>query len=86
MSKAQSVQKADASLAIMTLLEARGSGASICPSEAARLVDPTGWRDHMPTVHEAARALVADGVVALTQGGVEKEPAGFKGAYRIRKR
>jgi hypothetical protein len=35
------------------LLGHRRREASICPSDAARAVDPTGWRDLMP----AARAV-----------------------------
>jgi len=30
--------------AIVDLLDERAAGASICPSEAARRIDPEGWR------------------------------------------
>lgn len=74
-----------AASAIITLLDHRKPGATICPSEAARLVDPTAWRARMPEIHRAAAALAARGAVEITQGGVAKSPRGVVGAYRIRK-
>lgn len=70
--------------AISTLLSARATGATICPSEAARATDPEGWRDLMERTHAVARAMAADGRVVLTQGGVVRDPASIQGVYRIR--
>lgn len=70
---------------MLTLLDARAPGATICPSEAARKADPEGWRDLMPRAHAAAGALVADGRVMLTQGGTVRDPNAIEGAYRIRR-
>jgi hypothetical protein len=70
-----------AEAAILAVLEARAG--SICPSEAARHLDPKGWRDRMADIHRAARKLAAEGVVLLTQKGRPVlEPAG---PYRVRK-
>lgn len=76
---------ATASDAMLGLLAARADGLTICPSEAARQLDPDDWRAEMPVVHDAARALVASGHVVLTQGGRVVAPDTVVGAYRIRK-
>ena len=47
--------------AIVGLLEQRTDGATICPSEAARRVDPESWRDLMPDARAVAARLVDDG-------------------------
>lgn len=46
-------------------------GASICPSDVARVVGGEQWRDRMTAVREVAGALAADGVLVVTQRGVE---------------
>ena len=78
---------------ILSLLEARAGGATICPSEAARAVavaggaDPKdeGWRDLMEPARRAARRLVASGDVEITQGGHVVDPSTAKGPIRIRR-
>ena len=58
--------------AVLGLLDHRGRGKSICPSDAARLVhdgDDEGWRDLMEPARRAARRLVAAGEVEITQRG-----------------
>jgi hypothetical protein len=70
-----------AAAAVLTLLSRRAAGATICPSEAARALDPAAWRDRMAEVHAAARALAEAGRVDLTQGG--RPSAQPRGAYRI---
>ncbi len=74
-----------ASHAILTLLAERSDASTICPSEAARKLDPVEWRTHMPRVHAAARDLVASEKVVLTQGGAIVPPDAVVGAYRIRR-
>lgn len=76
---------------ILALLAARPSGATICPSEAARAVyasgdeiDPDGWRDLMEPARGAARRLVARGDVVITQRGVAVDADAATGAIRIR--
>jgi len=72
-----------AGAAILSLLSERGAGKSICPSEAARRLDPTEWRAVMPRIHAAARELVSQGSVLITQKGAAASTDGLKGPYRI---
>ena len=69
--------------AILELLDARTG--TICPSEAARAVDPEGWRDLMEPARQAARRLVARDMVEITQGGRVVDPSTAKGPIRIRR-
>ncbi|GAA4552319.1 DUF3253 domain-containing protein [Pseudonocardia xishanensis] len=69
--------------AILDLLGARTG--TICPSDAARALDPDGWRDRMDEVRDAARGLVATGEVEVTQGGAVVDPATARGPIRIRR-
>jgi hypothetical protein len=82
------VQPIDVALetSIMSLLANRAGGATICPSEAARAVDPSGWRELMEPARSAARRLVACGEVEITQGGHVADPSTCKGPIRIRRR
>ncbi len=70
--------------AILDLLADRASGATICPSEAARQVDAENWRDRMEDARRAARRLVARGLVEITQGGKVVDPSTAKGPIRVR--
>ena len=72
--------------AIDALLDRRHPGASICPSEAARAVDPEGWRDLMPAARAAAGRLAATGTAEVTQGGTVVDVATVRGPVRIRRR
>jgi hypothetical protein len=72
--------------AIQSLLAVRTAGATICPSEAARQVAPVGWEELMEPARCAARRLVAQGTVEITQGGKVVDPSLFKGPIRIRKK
>lgn len=72
---------------ILRLLDERAAGATICPSEAARVVAGEGdWRALLEPVRCAARRLVAVGQVEITQGGRVVDPSTAKGAIRIRRR
>jgi len=70
---------------ILSLLDAGARGATICPSEAARSVDPAGWRNLMEPARGAARRLVASGEVEITQGGRVVDPSSCKGPFRVRR-
>ena len=74
--------------AIRDLLDRRAGGASICPSEAARQVaGPQGdWRALMEAARAAARRLVAEGEVEITQRGRPVDPSTARGPIRIRRR
>ncbi|MCB9529083.1 MAG: DUF2256 and DUF3253 domain-containing protein [Myxococcales bacterium] len=67
------------------LIEARGAGKSICPSEVARAVRPDDWRALMERVRRAARRLAVAGRVVMTQGGRVVDPSAARGAVRIRR-
>ena len=71
--------------AIGTLLDARAPGATICPSEAARAVDPEGWRDLMPQARAAAGRLAGRGEVEVTQRGEVVDVGTARGPVRIRR-
>jgi hypothetical protein len=70
--------------AILSLLAARAAGATICPSEAARAVDPDGWQERMEDARRAARRLVAGGTAEITQAGRVVDPSTARGPIRVR--
>lgn len=71
--------------AIVELLDARGPGKTICPSEAARAVDPDDWRPLMEPARRAARRLVARGELEIRQRGEVVDPTTAKGPIRLRR-
>jgi hypothetical protein len=70
---------------ILELLAERAATSTICPSEVARALGGEEWRDLMEPARRAARRLVADGEVTITQRGVPVDPSTAKGPIRIRK-
>jgi hypothetical protein len=82
------VSKTDRRLeaAILELLDERAGGATICPSEAARLVAHTGWRELMEPTRRAARRLAAAGTLVILQQGRLVDPSGARGPIRLRLR
>ena len=75
----------DLEQAITDLLDARAAGRTICPSEAARRVDPEGWRELMEPTRRAARRMVAAGSVEVTQQGRVADPSTARGPIRVRR-
>jgi hypothetical protein len=71
--------------AILELLEQRGKGKTICPSDAARHVDPGNWRALMEPTRAAAQRLVARGDIEVTQKGRVVDLSRVKGAIRFRR-
>lgn len=79
--------------AILSLLEQRAAGKTICPSEAARHVHAEqgggdgddGWRELMEPARAAARRLVEQGEVEITQQGHVVDPSTARGPIRIRR-
>ncbi|RBY92079.1 DUF3253 domain-containing protein [Blastococcus sp. TBT05-19] len=67
------------------LLDRRSADSSICPSEAARAVDPEAWRDLMPDARAAAGRLAAAGEVEVTQGGEVVDVGSARGPVRVRR-
>lgn len=71
---------------ILELLARRAGGATVCPSEVARAVGDGDWRVRMEPVREAARRLVARGVLDIVQGGRVVDPSTARGPIRLRLR
>ena len=76
--------------AILRLLDQRGAGKSICPSEVARTVAGSevrsAWEPLMEPTRQAARHLVAEGRLLITQHGREIDGSTAKGPVRLRLR
>ena len=73
-------------VAILRMLEQRAAGASVCPSEIARSMRPESWRELMPMVRDAARALARAGSIEITQRDRALAPdERLRGAIRLRK-
>jgi hypothetical protein len=72
-------------VAITDLLGARAGGATMCPSEAARHVDPDGWQALMEPARRAARRMVAAGTLEIVQGGRVVDPSSARGPIRLRR-
>lgn len=83
-----SVNIADISAAIETLVDARAEGATVCPSEVARaLAGENGpWRELMPAVRDAAAELVRKGLLSVTRHGEEVNAMSDGGPIRLRRR
>jgi hypothetical protein len=81
------VNATDAALetAIVDLLAQRAGGASICPSEAARVVGGDDWKPLMEPARRAARRLVVAGTIEITQGGRVVDPSTARGPIRLRR-
>jgi hypothetical protein len=84
---ARGLDDADALLeaTIVSLLQARARDATICPSEACRVVFDDVDPEHMERTRRAARRLVARGQIVITQRGVVQDPSRAKGPVRLRR-
>jgi hypothetical protein len=71
---------------ILSVLATRARGATVCPSEVARALEPDDWRPLMEPVREAARRLVAKGLLDVTQRGRVVDASTAKGPIRLRRR
>ena len=69
--------------AIVGLLRERAAHKTICPSEAARAVDPVNWRARMPAVRAEAARLVEAGVIVAFQRGRVVNPSEARGPIRL---
>lgn len=70
---------------ILTLLEERGPGKTICPSDAARrAAGHNEWRGLMDAVRDAGRELAEDGRIQITQRGKVVDHRTAKGPIRYR--
>jgi hypothetical protein len=71
--------------AILQLTDARGTDKSICPSEAARALDPQ-WQPLMGPVRRAAIRLAQAGRIDILRKGKPVDPAEVRGVIRLRGR
>ena len=71
---------------ILELLDRRGPGKTICPSDAARALAGPGFRALMDTVRAVAAELVADGEIEVTQHGEVVDIAQARGPIRLRRK
>lgn len=69
--------------AILDLLAKRDPSSTICPSEAARAVDPEHWRDLNERTRQAARRLANDGKIRIMQKGKPIDPTNARGPIRL---
>ncbi|WP_307864713.1 DUF3253 domain-containing protein [Allobranchiibius sp. CTAmp26] len=66
-----------------TLLRHRDAEATICPSDAARVVGGASWRDLMDTARSVAAELAEQGVVVVRQRGADVDLATAVGPVRL---
>jgi Protein of unknown function (DUF3253) len=71
---------------ILELLERRGPGKTICPSDAARALVGQDFRPLMNMARAVAAELVADGEIEVTQRGEVVDIAQARGPIRLRRR
>ena len=73
---------------ILRLLEERGEGKTICPSEAAKAVagsvERARWEPLMGAVREVGERLLGEGKIVVTQKGKVVDGGTAKGAIRFR--
>ncbi len=72
--------------AILELLERRGPGKTICPSDAARALAGKNFRPLMDMARAAAAELVADGEIDVLQRGQVVDISQVRGPIRLRRR
>ncbi len=71
---------------ILELLERRGPGKTICPSDAARSLAGKDFRPLMDSARAAAAELVDAGEIEVTQRGEVVDIAQAHGPIRLRRR
>ena len=71
--------------AILQLLESRGHGKSICPSEILPEEEKQN-KEKMEQVRQAARRLCHQGKIEILQKGQVVDPSDFRGPIRLRKK
>ena len=69
---------------LMQLVDARGPGKSICPSEVARQLAPGAWQPLLGPVRRVAVALAKAGRIDILRKGKAVDPADMRGVIRLR--
>ena len=68
---------------ILELLERKPRGSSIRLSEAAKDLDPSGWKGLLEPARRAARRLASRGEIEIRQQGANVAPSTAKGDIRL---
>lgn len=68
---------------ILDLLAERCAGKSICPSEAARRLQPDDWRPLMDDIRSVAKRMVDEGRLVVTQRGEPIDIETVRGPIRL---
>ncbi|HEX8347498.1 MAG TPA: DUF3253 domain-containing protein [Actinoplanes sp.] len=76
-------QRVRLAAAMRALLRHRRPDATICPSDAARVVGGESWRDLMDAAREVAGELAREGVIAVRQRGADVDVAAAVGPIRL---
>jgi hypothetical protein len=69
--------------AMRVLLRHRSAEATICPSDAARIVGGTSWRELMDLAREVAEELASNEIIAVRQHGRDIDLARAVGPVRL---
>ncbi len=76
------IEKIDYKISILSLLEKRSPGKSICPSEVLE-GDCKKDKVLMAEVRKCAIELAHQGIISITQKGKAVDPDNFKGPIRL---
>jgi hypothetical protein len=68
---------------VIALVEERGVGKTICPSEVARAVRPDDWRPLLKKVRKAAIGLADDGQISIFRKGKPIPTDQVRGVIRL---
>ena len=76
-------QRSRLAATMRVLLRHRNPDSTICPSDAARVVGGTSWRELMDLSREVAQGLAGDEVIVVRQHGVDVDLATAVGPVRL---
>ncbi|GJD77178.1 DUF3253 domain-containing protein [Methylobacterium gregans] len=82
----QSVDEGLIETTLLDLVDGRGAGKTVCPSEVARALGgphPDGWGKLMQPVRRIAVRLAKAGRIAILRKGRPVDPDDFRGVYRL---
>ena len=68
---------------VLTLVQARGIGKTICPSEVARALDTENWQRFLKPIRHEAQLMARDGQIAIYRKGKQIDPDLMKGVIRL---
>lgn len=83
MTKEQGLERRKIRETILELVNDRGVGKTICPSEVAKKMGLTDWRKLLKQVRSEAVALAKASEISIYRKGRAVDPDDFKGVYRL---